>query len=105
MRSMFSSPVIRPSTAENCPVTPMAPRTACGAVARSWPATRTSPPSAQTRVERIWTVVVLPAPFGPSSANTDPAGMRRSMPEDGLVAVRLAQTHSGDGGGRLRTGS
>ncbi|CAM5578852.1 hypothetical protein SVIOM342S_02120 [Streptomyces violaceorubidus] len=25
--------------------------------------------------------------------------------EDGLVAVRLAQTHSGDGGGRLRTGS
>ena len=31
-------------------------------------------------VARIRTVVVLPAPFGPSSANTLPHGTRRSMP-------------------------
>src|SRR4051794_30160729 len=77
---MFSSPVISPSTAENCPVTPTAARTPSGDVATSWPATWACPPSAVTSVERIFTAVVLPAPFGPSSANTDPAGIRRSMP-------------------------
>ncbi len=35
MRSMFSSPVISPSTAENCPVTPIEARIACASVARS----------------------------------------------------------------------
>ena len=60
----FSSPVSRPSTAENWPVTPIAARTASASRATSWPATRTSPPSAPIRVDRIWTAVVLPAPFG-----------------------------------------
>ena len=41
MRSRFSSPVSRLSTAENWPVTPIAARTASGSRARSWPATRT----------------------------------------------------------------
>ncbi|AXK37065.1 hypothetical protein DVA86_03735 [Streptomyces armeniacus] len=46
MSHMFSSPVIRLSTAENCPVTPIAARTASGSAARSWPPTRSSPPYA-----------------------------------------------------------
>ena len=39
-----------------------------------------SPPSAPIRVERIWTIVVLPAPFGPSSAKTVPSATSRSTP-------------------------
>ncbi|GHB55672.1 hypothetical protein GCM10010306_056980 [Streptomyces umbrinus] len=77
---MFSSPVIRPSTAENWPVTPIAARTPSGDVVMSWPATWAWPPSAEMSVDRIFTAVVLPAPFGPSRAKTDPVGMRRSMP-------------------------
>src|SRR5258708_9256287 len=38
------------------------------------------PASAGIRVERIRTIVVLPAPFGPSSANTSPSRMERSTP-------------------------
>ncbi len=68
------------SRAANCPVTPIADRTPSGSAARSWPAIWAWPASAPTRVERISTVVVLPAPFGPSRANTVPAGMVRSMP-------------------------
>ena len=70
----------RLSTAENWPVTPIAARTASGSRARSWPATRTSPPSARISVDRICTVVVLPAPLGPSSAKTVPSATSRSMP-------------------------
>ena len=80
MRSMFSSPVISPSTAENWPVTPIAARTACGSAARSWPPTCSSPASAVMRVERILTAVVLPAPFGPSREKTVPVGTARSIP-------------------------
>lgn len=32
------------------------------------------------------TAVVLPAPLGPSRANTDPAGMRRSMPSSTVLS-------------------
>ena len=49
---------------------PIAARTALGSRATSWPATRASPPSAPSSVDRIWTVVVLPAPLGPSRAKT-----------------------------------
>ena len=38
------------------------------------------PASAPIRVDRIWTVVVLPAPFGPSSAKIVPSATSRSMP-------------------------
>ncbi len=80
MRSRFSSAVSRSSRAANWPVTPIAARTRSGAAATSCPATSARPPSAGTSVERMLTVVVLPAPFGPSRAKTEPAGMRRSMP-------------------------
>ena len=66
--------------AENWPVTPMTERTASGSRSMSWPAIRTWPASAADSVARIRTIVVLPAPFGPSSAKTDPAGTDRSIP-------------------------
>src|SRR5207244_473065 len=44
------------------------------------PATRTSPPSGPVSVERSCTIVVLPAPLGPSSAKIVPAATSRSMP-------------------------
>ena len=100
MRSMFSSPVIRPSTAENWPVTPIAARTACGSVARSWPPTRMSPEaaSAEMRVERILTAVVLPAPFGPSREKIVAFGDGEvDAVEHDLVAVGLAQSVRRDG--------
>ena len=88
MRSMFSSPVIRPSTAENWPVTPIAARTAWGSAARSWPPTwmPPEPGSAEMRVERILTAVVLPAPFGPSSEKIVPSGTARSTPSSTILS-------------------
>ena len=37
-----------------------------------------TPPSGRIKVARMRTMVVLPAPFGPSKAKTDPVGMVRS---------------------------
>jgi hypothetical protein len=59
---------------------PMAARTASGSRATSWPAICTWPPSAPIRVDRMWMVVVLPAPLGPSRAKIVPSGTSRSMP-------------------------
>ena len=43
-------------------------------------------------VERMWIAVVLPAPFGPSSANTVPSGdVEVDAVEDDLLAERLAE--------------
>ena len=50
------------------------------AACRSCPATRISPASAVISVDRIWTTVVLPAPFGPSRAKMVPSATFRSMP-------------------------
>ena len=80
MRRRFSVTVSSGSTAESWPVTPISRRTACGSRATSWPRTRAVPPSAGSSVARIETVVVLPAPLGPSSAVTVPAGTVRSRP-------------------------
>jgi hypothetical protein len=38
------------------------------------------PESGRDRVVRIFMVVDLPAPFGPSSANTSPAATSKSIP-------------------------
>lgn len=80
MSRRFSVPVSSSSTAVICPVTPIDARTASGARATSWPATRTVPASAASRVDRTPTVVVLPEPLGPSSAVIVPAGTTRSTP-------------------------
>ncbi|OEJ45727.1 hypothetical protein AR457_17840 [Streptomyces agglomeratus] len=63
-------------------MTPIAERTPSASVARLWPPMWMSPVpgSAETRVERIFTAVVLPAPFGPSREKTVPSGTARSTP-------------------------
>src|SRR5258707_4111494 len=80
IRSRFSSPVSQLSTAETCPVTPIAGRAAPASPRRSCPRTLAVAASAGIRVDRTFTVVVLPAPFGPSSAKTSPSPMLRSTP-------------------------
>src|SRR5215212_3441783 len=80
MSPRFSRPVRSSSTAANCPVTPIASRTASASRLTSCPATRISPWSGSSRVARIRTIVVLPAPLGPRSANTVPSSTVRSTP-------------------------
>jgi hypothetical protein len=88
MRIRFSSPVSRSSTADSCPVTPMAARIASASSATSWPATRTSPPSAVMSVVRIRTIVVLPAPLGPSRAKIVPSATCRSIPSRTVLSPK-----------------
>ena len=76
--SRFSEPVCSPSTAADWPVRLIWRRTASGAVRTSYPATIAVPRSGASSVDRILTSVVLPAPFGPSSAWTVPGGTSRS---------------------------
>src|SRR5215813_15175805 len=52
----------------------------------SWPATRTIPASAFINVVSTFTVVVFPAPFGPSREKTVPAGTSRSMPSSTVLS-------------------
>ncbi len=50
------------------------------------PATRALPSSGRDSVVRILTVVVLPAPFGPSSAYTLPAATEKVSPSSASTA-------------------
>src|ERR1700733_6434669 len=74
----FSRPVRSSSTAACCPAGPIAARTRPGSLSTSCPATRAEPASGRSSVASIRTVVVLPAPLGPSSATTVPIGTFRS---------------------------
>ena len=57
-----------------------------------------SPWSASSRVARIRTIVVLPAPLGPNSANTLPCStVEVESVEDDVVAEGLAHIDGGDG--------
>ena len=76
--SRFSRPVSFSSTAAYCPVRLIDRLTPTGSVSRSCPAMVADPASGRIRVARILTIVVLPAPFGPSRASTDPAPAARS---------------------------
>ena len=60
----------------NCPVRLMDSRTFAACVATSKALTLAVPASALSRVDRIFTTVVLPAPFEPSSARCCPAPRR-----------------------------
>src|SRR5690606_34830436 len=51
----------------------------------SWPSTEARPPSGRNKVPKIFTVVVLPAPFGPSTPYTVPPGTVRSTPSTARV--------------------
>src|SRR5580693_3924298 len=74
----FSRPVRSSSTAACCPASPIAARTRPGSLSTSCPATRAVPASGRSSVASTRTTVVLPAPFGPSSAHTPPRGTLRS---------------------------
>src|SRR4029450_10196586 len=84
----FSRPVRYASTAAYCPERPISRRTARASVTTSKPATRARPASGASSVARIRTMVVLPAPFGPSSASTLPAGSSRSTPSSARTSPK-----------------
>ncbi|SRR5690606_33128201 len=82
----FSLPVRISSTAAYWPVRPMDARTRSGSLRTSIPATSAYPASGLSNVVRMRTVVVLPAPFGPSNPSTDPVGTSRSTPARASVS-------------------
>ena len=76
----FSLPLRISSTAANCPVRLMDSRTSAACVTTSKPLTRAVPASALSSVDRIFTIVVLPAPFEPSRAKMLPRATSKSTP-------------------------
>ena len=56
------------------------------------PSTRTWPRSGLVKVAMIRTRVVLPAPFGPSSAVIVPAGIVRSTPPSAVTEPKFLAT-------------
>src|SRR5207247_1955599 len=66
--------------AVDCSTIPIWARMARSLRAGSNPRTVTSPAVRARKPSRISTVVVFPAPFGPSRANTAPASTERSIP-------------------------
>src|SRR6266702_1996960 len=73
------------STEAYWPVRPISWRTWCAWRPTSYPHTRACPPSGRSRVARIRTAVVLPAPFGPSTPSTVPGRATRSTPASAVV--------------------
>ena len=99
MRRRFSTPVSSSSTAANCPVRLIAARTSAACRTTSLPATYAVPASGLSSVDRMRTVVVLPAPLGPSRASTSPSrDVEVDAVEHGEVAVGLAQSSGDDDG-------
>ncbi len=76
----FSRPVRFSSTAAYCPERPIISLACAGFLKISTPATCAVPESGFNRVDKILTVVVLPAPFGPSKPKIVPVGTTRSTP-------------------------
>ena len=79
-RTRFSRPLRISSTAANCPVRLMDSRTPAACAVTSKPLTRAVPASALSSVDRIFTTVVLPAPFEPSRAKILPRATSKSTP-------------------------
>jgi hypothetical protein len=88
MRRRFSRPVSSSSTVAAWPVSPMLLRTAPGSVRMSWPATRPVPAVGRVSVVIIRTVVVLPAPLGPSRPSTDPSGTTNETSSTATVSPK-----------------
>ena len=78
IRIRFSRAVRFLSSAANWPVSEIRLRTVLASRTTSWPAMRAKPASGRERVASMRTVVVLPAPLGPSSATTVHGSTRRS---------------------------
>ena len=92
---MFSS-TVRSKNSERSSGTCASPRRGirCGRVpSTTSPSTSTLPASGASRPDRVSSVVVLPAPFGPSSATTSPGPDREvEVAHDGDAAVAGVQT-------------
>src|SRR6516162_2728936 len=84
----FSRPVKNGSTAAYWPDKPISRRTAAGFLATSNPATHARPRSGLSNVARIRTIVVFPAPLGPSTPSTPPAGNSRSTPSSAATGPK-----------------
>src|SRR5580704_1289152 len=84
----FSPPVSVSSTAAYWPASPIRLRTVFGSFCTSTPLILARPVSGASRVARIRTRVVLPAPFGPSRLCTVPAGTFMSTPASALVSPK-----------------
>ena len=84
----FSRPVICGSSPDFCATEPMARRTLPGCLTTSYPATYASPASGRESVVRIFTVVDLPAPLGPSRPNTVPLAAARLTPLSAFTSPR-----------------
>src|SRR5262245_15091921 len=74
----------------------MALRTRSGSVNTSKPATRAEPESGRDSVVRIFTVVDLPAPLGPSSAKIRPASTVKLRPSSARTLPPYVFTRSRD---------
>src|SRR3954451_743416 len=98
----FSSPVRFSSTAACWPARPMRERSCAASRTTSRPATRAVPASGESRVQRMRTVVVLPAPFGPSTPSTVPGAASSSTPSSARTApndfTRPLTSIAGEGG-------
>jgi hypothetical protein len=68
---------------------PTLPRTALASATMSWPSIVAVPDVGARVVVRIEMVVVLPAPFGPSSAKNSPARTSKLMPSTALRCAFL----------------
>src|SRR5499426_3781530 len=77
-----------------CATQPMARRTRSGSFKTSKPATRAEPESGLDNVLRIFIVVDLPAPLGPSSAKTVPASTVKLRPSSARTLPPYILTRS-----------
>ena len=58
-----------------------------GSAHTSWPSTYAAPASGRSSPTAIDSVVVLPAPLGPSRPKNEPAGTSRSTPATATLSV------------------
>ena len=72
----------------------MCERSSCASFVTSNPATVARPASGFCSVVRIWTVVVFPAPFGPSTPSTVPSGTLSDIPSSAVTLPYLLTSPS-----------
>src|ERR1700677_3013739 len=85
MNVTFSAAVSSGSTVRSCGTQPTWRRTATGSAVTSSPATRAVPDVGRSSVRRMRIVVVLPAPFGPSSPKISLLPTSKLAPSSALV--------------------
>src|SRR5580693_7994062 len=99
----FARPVSDSSRAAYWPVRPMTRRTLPASATTSCPATVALPRSGRSSVVRTRTVVVLPAPFGPSRPRISPAATCRSSPSRACVLPKALRRPRASMAGALVT--